>query len=184
MIRVDQQPLGTTPTSNPVTYTGAFDPIRQLFAQMPESKLRGYTQRRFSFQRSPVDAAKTVKAPGNNVSRCTSSRMCGWSVSRVAGIGTTEETLDVLYKGHSISAMCSNLTCGEGLELFANVPKIRRILQTLCDVGLDYLTWASRAPTLSGGEAQRVKLASELSRPDTGRTLYLLDEPTTGLHFG
>ncbi|MEM8678329.1 MAG: excinuclease ABC subunit UvrA [Planctomycetota bacterium] len=181
VIRVDQQPLGNTPTSNPVTYTGAFDPIRQLFAQMPESKLRGYTQRRFSFN-----------VPGGRCEECEGAgQQCiemhflpdVWvECEACRGQRYNRETLDVLYRGHSISDVL-NLTCGEGLELFANVPKIRRILQTLCDVGLDYLTLGQPAPTLSGGEAQRVKLASELSRPDTGRTLYLLDEPTTGLHF-
>jgi len=181
VIRVDQQPLGNSPSSNPATYTGVFEVIRQLFAQMPESKLRGFAPRRFSFN-----------AQGGRCETCTGNgQICiemhflpdVWvECETCRGKRYNPETLAVQYKGHSISDVL-NLTCGEAAALFENIPKVRRILQTLCDVGLDYLTLGQAAPTLSGGEAQRVKLAAELSRPDTGRTLYLLDEPTTGLHF-
>ena len=181
VIRVDQQALGNSPTSNPATYTGVFDLIRLLFAQLPESKLRGYNSRRFSFN-----------VPGGRCDRCEGNgQLCiemhflpdVWvECDTCRGQRYNPETLAVTYHGRSISDVL-DMTCGEAVKLFHNVPKIRRILQTLCDVGLDYLTLGQSAPTLSGGEAQRVKLAAELARPDTGRTLYLLDEPTTGLHF-
>ena len=181
VIRVDQQAIGNSPTSNPATFTGAFEFIRKLFSHLPESKIRGYGPRRFSFN-----------APGGRCEECEGNgQLCiemhflpdVWvTCDACRGARYNKETLEVLYHGRSIADVL-NLTCGEAVELFKNIPKIRRILQTLCDVGLDYLTLGQSAPTLSGGEAQRVKLASELSRPDTGRTLYLLDEPTTGLHF-
>jgi len=181
VIRVDQQPIGNSPSSNPATYTKVFDSIRALFAQLPESKLRGYAQRRFSFN-----------APGGRCEECTGNgQICiemhflpdVWVECEICrGERYNPETLAVKYRGNTIADVL-NMTCEEAVQLFENIPKIRRILQTLCDVGLDYLTLGQPAPTLSGGEAQRVKLAAELSRPDTGRTLYLLDEPTTGLHF-
>ncbi len=181
VIRVDQQPLGNAPTSNPATYTGVFDPIRELFAQMPESRLRGYTARRFSFN---VPGGRCEECEGNG-QLCIEMHFLPdvWiPCDTCGGKRYNPETLAVEFLGRSIADVLES-TCGEALELFANVPRIRRVLQTLCDVGLDYLTLGQSAPTLSGGEAQRVKLASELSRPYTGRTLYLLDEPTTGLHF-
>ncbi len=181
VIRVDQQPLGNSPTSNPATYTGVFELIRMLFAQLPESKVRGYSPRRFSFN-----------VPGGRCDRCEGNgQLCiemhflpdVWvECDTCRGRRYNPETLAVTYHGRSISDVL-DMTCGEAVKLFQNIPKIRRILQTLCDVGLGYLTLGQAAPTLSGGEAQRVKLAAELARPDTGRTLYLLDEPTTGLHF-
>ncbi len=181
VIRVDQQALGNSPTSNPATYTGLFELIRLLFAQLPESKVRGYSPRRFSFN-----------VPGGRCDRCEGNgQLCiemhflpdVWvECDTCRGRRYNPETLAVTYHGRSISDVL-DMTCGEAVQLFRNIPKIRRILQTLCDVGLDYLTLGQPAPTLSGGEAQRVKLAAELARPDTGRTLYLLDEPTTGLHF-
>ncbi|MBL9123233.1 MAG: ATP-binding cassette domain-containing protein, partial [Planctomycetaceae bacterium] len=181
VIRVDQQPLGNTPTSNPATYTGVFDLIRTLFAQLPEAKLRGYTARRFSFN---VPGGRCESCEGNGQIKVEMHFLPDvWvECDTCRGQRYNPETLAVRYRGHSIADVL-NLSCGRAVELFANLPKIRRILQTICDVGLDYVTLGQAAPTLSGGEAQRVKLAAELARPDTGRTLYLLDEPTTGLHF-
>ncbi len=181
VIRVDQQALGNSPTSNPATFTGAFEFIRQLFAQMPNSKLRGYTARRFSFN---VPGGRCEACEGNG-QLCIEMHFLPdvWvPCDTCHGKRYNPETLQVEFRGRSIADVL-DMTCAEAVELFSNVPKVRRILQTLCDVGLDYLTLGQPAPTLSGGEAQRVKLASELSRPDTGQTLYLLDEPTTGLHF-
>ncbi|MDX1963160.1 MAG: excinuclease ABC subunit UvrA [Pirellulales bacterium] len=181
VIRVDQQALGNTPTSNPATYTGVFELIRQLFSQLPDAKVRGYTARRFSFN-----------APGGRCEACEGNGQKKIEMHFLPDVWVTcetcqgkrynPETLGVKFHGHSIADVLE-LSCGRALALFSNIPKIRRILQTLCDVGLDYLRLGQAAPTLSGGEAQRVKLAAELARPDTGRTLYLLDEPTTGLHF-
>ena len=181
VIRVDQQPLGQTPSSNPATFTGAFDLIRALFAQLPEAKLRGYQPRRFSFN---VPGGRCEKCEGNGQLRIEMHFLPDvWvECDTCHGLRYNEETLAVRYHGKSIAEVL-DMPCGEAVQLFKNIPKIRRILQTLCDVGLDYLTLGQPAPTLSGGEAQRVKLAAELSRPDTGNTLYLLDEPTTGLHF-
>jgi len=181
VIRVDQQPLGQTPTSNPATFTGVFDLIRSLYAQLPEAKLRGYTPRRFSFN---VSGGRCEKCEGNGQLRIEMHFLPDvWvECDTCRGRRYNPETLAVRYHGRSIADVLE-MPCGEAVTLFANIPKIRRILQTLCDVGLDYLTLGQPAPTLSGGEAQRVKLAAELSRPDTGRTLYLFDEPTTGLHF-
>jgi excinuclease ABC subunit A len=181
VIRVDQQPLGNSPTSNPATYTGVFELIRTLFAQLPDAKLRGYSARRFSFN---VPGGRCEACEGNGQRRIEMHFLPDvWvECETCRGKRYNPETLAVMFHGHSISDVL-DMTCGEAVKLFENIPKIRRILQTLCDVGLDYLTLGQPAPTLSGGEAQRVKLAAELSRPDTGRTLYLLDEPTTGLHF-
>jgi excinuclease ABC subunit A len=181
VIRVDQQPLGNSPTSNPATYTGCFELIRQLFSQLPDAKVRGYTARRFSFN---VPGGRCETCEGNGQQKIEMHFLPDvWVQCEVCrGKRYNPETLAVQFHGRSISDVL-DLTCGDALALFANIPKIRRILQTLCDVGLDYLTLGQPAPTLSGGEAQRVKLAAELARPDTGRTLYLLDEPTTGLHF-
>jgi excinuclease ABC subunit A len=181
VVRVDQQPLGNAPSSNPATYTGVFDLIRTLFSQLPDAKVRGYTSRRFSFN---VPGGRCEDCEGNG-QKCIEMHFLPdiWVPCETCrGRRYNEQTLEVKFHGYSIADVL-DMTCGDALRLCENIPKIRRILQTLCDVGLDYLTLGQSAPTLSGGEAQRVKLAAELSRPDTGRTLYLLDEPTTGLHF-
>ena len=181
VIRVDQQSLGQTPTSNPATFTGVFDLVRSLYAQLPDAKLRGYSPRRFSFN---VPGGRCEKCEGNGQRKIEMHFLPDVWVECDACRGRRYEpqTLEVKFHGQSIADVL-DMSCGQALQLFENVPPIRRILQTLCDVGLDYLTLGQPAPTLSGGEAQRVKLAAELSRPDTGQTLYLLDEPTTGLHF-
>ncbi len=181
VIRVDQTPLGNSPSSNPATYTGAFDLIRELFAQLPDAKIRGFTARRFSFN---VPGGRCEECFGNG-QICIEMHFLPdvWvECEACKGRRYNEDTLAVRYNGRTIDDVLK-MPCGEALEHFSNIPKIRRILKTLCDVGLDYVTLGQSAPTLSGGEAQRVKLSAELARPDTGRTLYLLDEPTTGLHF-
>jgi len=181
VINVDQDPIGSSPQSNPATYTGVFDLIRQLFNQLPESKVRGYQARRFSFNKP---GGRCEACEGNGQKKIEMHFLPDvWIECDVCqGQRYNPETLAVRYKNRSIADVL-NLRVHEALELFINLPKIRNILQTLSDVGLDYLRLGQAAPTLSGGEAQRVKLAAELSRPSTGRTLYLLDEPTTGLHF-
>jgi len=181
VIRVDQQPLGNAPSSNPATYTGVFDLIRELFAHLPEAKLRGYTPRRFSFN---VPGGRCEKCEGNGQLKIEMHFLPDiWvQCDECDGKRYNPETLAVKFHDRSIAEVL-DMPVGKAAELFKNIPKVRRILQTLCDVGLDYVRLGQSAPTLSGGEAQRVKLAAELSRPDTGQTLYLLDEPTTGLHF-
>jgi excinuclease ABC subunit A len=181
VIRVDQQPLGNSPSSNPATYTGVFDLIRELYAHLPEAKLRGYTPRRFSFN---VPGGRCEKCEGNGQLKIEMHFLPDiWVDCDECGAKRyNPETLAVKFKGHSIADVL-DMPVGKAAELFSNIPKVRRILQTICDVGLDYVRLGQSAPTLSGGEAQRVKLAAELARPDTGQTLYLLDEPTTGLHF-
>jgi excinuclease ABC subunit A len=181
IISVDQNPIGNTPMSNPATFTGVFDLIRQLFAQLPESRVRGFQPRRFSFNRP---GGRCEACEGNGQKKIEMHFLPDvWVTCDVCdGRRFNPETLAVTYKGKSIADVL-NLRVSEAIDVFGNIPKIRRILQTLSDVGLDYLTLGQSAQTLSGGEAQRVKLAAELGRPNTGKTLYVLDEPTTGLHF-
>jgi excinuclease ABC subunit A len=181
VINVDQDPIGNSPSSNPATYTGVFDLIRQLFAQLPESRVRGYQARRFSFN---APGGRCEACEGNGQKKIEMHFLPDvWVECDVChGSRYNPETLAVHYKGKTIADVL-RMRVSEALELFANIPKIRRVLQTLADVGLDYVALGQPAPTLSGGESQRVKLAAELSRPNTGRTIYLLDEPTTGLHF-
>ena len=181
VINVDQSPIGSTPASNPATYTGVFDLLRELYAQLPEARVRGYTARRFSFNRP---GGRCEACEGNGQKRIEMHFLPDvWVECEVCrGSRYNAETLQVRYKGYNISDVL-NMRVSQALEVFASFPRIRRILQTLADVGLDYVALGQPAPTLSGGEAQRVKLAAELARPNTGRTLYILDEPTTGLHF-
>jgi excinuclease ABC subunit A len=181
VINVDQSPIGSTPSSNPATYTGTFDWIRELFARLPDSKVRGYNANRFSFNR-PGGRCEACEGYGQ---RCIEMHFMPdvWVECETChGRRYNPETLEVRFKGKNIADVL-DLRVAEALALFENVPKVRRMLQTLADVGLDYVQLGQPSPTLSGGEAQRVKLAAELGKPDTGRTFYLLDEPTTGLHF-
>lgn len=181
VIRVDQSPLGNTPSSNPATYTGVFDLIRLLFAKLPESQQRGYTARNFSFN-VPGGRCEACEGTGQKKIEMHFLPDVWIQCEDCHGKRYMPETLEARYHGHSIADVL-DMACGDALRLFESQPKIAKILQTICDVGLEYVTLGQSAPTLSGGEAQRVKLAAELARPDTGKTLYLLDEPTTGLHF-
>ena len=181
LIVVDQQPLGSTPKSNPGTYTGVFDEIRELFTQLPESKVRGWRPGRFSFNR-PGGRCEACEGNGQKMIEMHFLPDVWIECDQCRGKRYNAETLAVKYRSQSISDVL-DMPIGKTLELFENIPKIRGPLATLCAVGLDYLTLGQSAPTLSGGEAQRVKLAAELARPQTGKTLYILDEPTTGLHF-
>jgi excinuclease ABC subunit A len=181
VIEIDQAPIGRTPRSNPATYTGVFAPIRDLFSMLPESRERGYKPGRFSFN---VKGGRCEACQGDGLRRIEMNFlpdvyvMC--EVCR--GRRYNSETLAVRYKGHSISDVL-NLPASEALKLLENIPQIQQKLATLVEVGLGYVTLGQSATTLSGGEAQRIKLARELSKRQTGRTLYILDEPTTGLHF-
>lgn len=180
-IVIDQSPIGRTPRSNPATYTGVFTPIRDLFAQMPEAKLRGYSPGRFSFN---VKGGRCENCSGDGVIKIEMHFLPDVYVPCEVCHGKryNREALEIHYKGKTISDVL-DMTCEQALEFFENIPTIARKLQTLVDVGLGYITLGQPATTLSGGEAQRIKLASELSRRPTGRTLYILDEPTTGLHM-
>ncbi len=181
VVNVDQAPIGTTPSSNPATYTGAFDWIRELFARVPESKLRGYSSQRFSFNR-PGGRCEACEGLGQKRIEMHFMPDVWVECESCRGKRYEPETLAVRFKDRNIADVL-DMRVDEALQLFAEVPKVRRTLQSLADVGLGYVQLGQSATTLSGGEAQRVKLAAELGIPDAGRTLYILDEPTTGLHF-
>jgi excinuclease ABC subunit A len=181
VIDIDQSPIGRTPRSNPATYTGVFDHIRQLFAQTPESKLRGYKPGRFSFN---VKGGRCETCRGDGQIKIEMHFLPDVYVPCEVCHGKryNRDTLEVWYKGKNIAEVLE-MSVEESVEFFANVPRIARRLRALDEVGLGYIKLGQPATTLSGGEAQRVKLASELSKVATGKTLYILDEPTTGLHF-
>lgn len=180
IINIDQDPIGRTPRSNPATYTGVFDDIRELYAQTPEARLRGYDRGRFSFN---VKGGRCEACQGDGILRISMHFLPDVYVpcEECGGKRYNEETLQVTYKGKNIYDVLE-MSIEEAIDFFASVPKIRHKLQTLKDVGLGYVKLGQSATTLSGGEAQRVKLASELQRKATGKTLFALDEPTTGLH--
>jgi excinuclease ABC subunit A len=181
IVRIDQSAIGRTPRSNPATYTGLFTFIRQLYAQLTEAKIRGYKIGRFSFN---VKGGRCETCQGAGVRTIEMNFLPDVYVDceTCQGRRYNRETLEVRFKGKSISDVLQ-MTISDALEFFENQPRIKRKLKTLNDVGLGYITLGQPATTLSGGEAQRVKIATELSKKDTGNTFYILDEPTTGLHF-
>ena len=178
---IDQNPIGRTPRSNPGTYSGVLDHIRKLIAETPEARTRGYKPGRFSFN---VKGGRCEKCRGGGSIRVEMHFLADvWVQCEVCkGTRFNRETLQINYKGKNIAEVL-DMTVEQALDFFSAIPKIKNILQTLHDVGLGYIKLGQPATTLSGGEAQRVKLAKELSKRSTGRTVYVLDEPTTGLHF-
>jgi len=181
VIEVDQSPIGRTPRSNPATYTGVFSPIRDLLSRLPESKMRGYKPGRFSFN---VKGGRCEACKGDGILKIEMHFLPDVYVQCeiCKGRRFTEQTLEVHFKEKNIADIL-DLSVTEAMNVFENIPRIKNTLKTLNDVGLGYIKLGQSATTLSGGEAQRVKLASELCKRSTGKTLYILDEPTTGLHF-
>ena len=181
VINIDQSPIGRTPRSNAATYTGVFDKIRTLFASTPDAKVRGYKPGRFSFN---VKGGRCEACKGDGTIKIEMHFLPDIYISCEVCKGRryNRDTLQILWKGHSIADIL-DMSVEEALAFFENQPTIARVLQTIYDVGLGYIRLGQPAPTLSGGEAQRVKLSSELGKRATGRTVYILDEPTTGLHF-
>jgi excinuclease ABC subunit A len=181
VIVIDQTPIGRTPRSNPATYTGMFNHIRNLFARLPTARIRGYDAGRFSFN---VKGGRCEKCAGDGLIKIEMHFLPPVYVTCEACNGQryNRETLEIAYKGKNVADVLA-MTVDEAVNFFRAVPQIAEVCQTLADVGLGYIGLGQAATTLSGGEAQRVKLAAELSRKATGRTLYILDEPTTGLHF-
>ena len=180
IINIDQSPIGRTPRSNPATYTGLFDMIRDVFSQTTEAKVRGFQKGRFSFN---VKGGRCEACSGDGIIKIEMHFLPDIYVpcEVCKGKRYNRETLEVKYKGKTISDVL-DMTIEEALEFFENIPRIKSKIQTLYDVGLSYVKLGQSSTTLSGGEAQRVKLATELSRKSTGKTIYVLDEPTTGLH--
>ncbi|MPM53093.1 UvrABC system protein A [bioreactor metagenome] len=180
IIDIDQSPIGRTPRSNPATYTSLFDAIREVYSQTPEAKMRGYKPGRFSFN---VKGGRCEACRGDGIIKIEMHFLPDVYVpcEVCKGARYNRETLEVKYKGKSI-AQVLDMVVDEAVEFFQNIPKLHRKLQVLQDVGLGYIKLGQPATTLSGGEAQRIKLATELARRSTGKTLYILDEPTTGLH--
>ena len=181
VVNIDQSPIGRTPRSNPATYTGAFTPVRELFATVPEARTRGYKPGRFSFN---VKGGRCEACSGDGYINIEMQFLPDVTVPCEVCLGKryNREALEIEFKGKSIADVLS-MTVTEALEYFKNIPKVRNKLQTMYDVGLGYIRLGQPATQLSGGEAQRVKLSTELSKRATGRTLYILDEPTTGLSF-
>ncbi|MCK5263831.1 MAG: excinuclease ABC subunit UvrA, partial [Gammaproteobacteria bacterium] len=181
VVEIDQAPIGRTPRSNPATYTGLFTPIRELFSGTQEARSRGYKPGRFSFN---VKGGRCEACSGDGVIKVEMHFLPDVYVTCdvCKGKRYNRETLEIKYKGKNIHEALE-MTVEDALDFFDAIPVIKRKLQTLMDVGLSYITLGQRATTLSGGEAQRIKLSKELSKRDTGQTIYILDEPTTGLHF-
>jgi excinuclease ABC subunit A len=181
VINIDQSPIGRTPRSNPATYTGAFTHIRELFSMLPESRVRGYKPGRFSFN---VKGGRCEACRGDGIIKIEMHFLPDVYVKceACAGLRYNRDTLEIKYKGYNIADVL-DMTVNQALAFFETIPRIKNKLKTLVEVGLGYIKLGQPATTLSGGEAQRIKLSRELSKRNTGRTLYLLDEPTTGLHF-